>query len=177
MRGKIFLLALFLFVALGSMQPVMAMPSCNRQVKEKSEVEVYMQKLAKARSAGGIDYSYISVTMFKQMFSEMLTGDSGALKVFGSLRYMRQFMSTNEAGYSRLRNAMLPFLVSDEEVMGMKLMVLNSEDNEQSIVYSSSDAILVLSDDGYEELRVAFIVGMGYSEFMENGMDGFNFGF
>lgn len=175
MKRKIFLLALFLFVGLGSMQPVMATPSCNRQVKEKSEVELYMQKLAKTRAAGGIDYAYISVTMFKQMFSEMLAGD--ALKVFGSLRYMRQFMSTNEAGYNRLKNAMLPFLGGDEEVMGMKLMVLNSEDNEQSIVYSSSDAILVLSDDGGEELRVAFIVGMGYSEFMENGMDGFDFGF
>ena len=158
----------------------------SAQPREKSEVEVFMQQVAKAvAKSNEIDYAYISTSMFKQLLSQLFTTINEGIeihgpaeKIFGSTMYMRRFISTGEEGYKVLSKAMQPFLEEEEVVMGMELSVLNRQDGVVSIVYGNAENVLVINDyaDAYN-LTVVFIVGMSYDAFMELDRSGIDLAF
>ena len=147
----------------------------STQPREKSEVEVFMQQMAKGTKSNEIDYAYISTSMFKQLLSQLFTTiDEGVEihgsveKIFGSIMYMRRFISTGEEGYKVLSKAMQPFLEEEEVVMGMELSALNRQDGVVSIIYGNSENVLIINDNAdADNLTVVFIAGMSYEAFME----------
>ena len=147
----------------------------SAQPREKSEVEVFMQQVAKGSKSSEIDYAYISTSMFKQLLSQLFTTINEGIeihgpveKIFGSTMYMRRFISTGEEGYKILSKAMRPFLEEEEEVMGMELSALNRQDGVVSIIYGNSKNVLVINDNAeWSNLTAVFIAGMSYEAFME----------
>ena len=147
----------------------------STQPREKSEVEVFMQQVAKGSKSSEIDYAYISTSMFKQLLSQLFTTINEGIeihgpveKIFGSTMYMRRFISTGEEGYKILSKAMRPFLEEEEEVMGMELSALNRQDGVVSIIYGNSKNVLVINDYAdADNLTAVFIAGMSYEAFME----------
>ena len=158
----------------------------SAQPREKSEVEIFMQQVAKGTKSNEIDYAYISTSMFKQLLSRLFATINEGVeihgpveKIFGSTMYMRRFISTGEEGYKVLSKAMQPFLEEEEVVvMGMELSVLNRQDGVVSIVYGNAENVLVINDyaDAYN-LTVVFIVGMSYDAFMELDRSGIDLAF
>lgn len=182
MRHKIFIFILSL--ALLASAPSMAATGDN-PVKEKSRVEVYMQKLSKMKSPE-INYAYISFNMLKRLFSISSLGsgkntngcNEGAdMLPFASLKSVRRFVTTGSDGYALLRNKLLPFLSQDEEVLDMELMAMNVEDGTLSVVYSDSQSVLLINDTGDSELSVVFVVGLSYATLNELIDGGFDFDF
>ena len=157
----------------------------SAQPREKSEVEVFMQQVAKGSKSSEIDYAYISTSMFKQLLSQLFTTINEGIeihgpveKIFGSTMYMRRFISTGEEGYKVLSKAMQPFLEEEEEVMGMELSALNRQDGVVSIIYGNAENVLVINDyaDAYN-LAAIFIAGMSYEAFMELDRSGIDLAF
>ena len=156
------------------------------QPREKSEVEIFMQQVAKGTKSNEIDYAYISTSMFKQLLSRLFATINEGVeihgpveKIFGSTMYMRRFISTGEEGYKVLSKAMQPFLEEEEVVvMGMELSVLNRQDGVVSIVYGNAENVLVINDyaDAYN-LTAVFIAGMSYDAFMELDRSGIDLAF
>jgi hypothetical protein len=157
----------------------------SAQPREKSEVEVFMQQVAKGAKSSEIDYAYISTSMFKQLISQLFSmindevrTEMGIDKIFGSAMYMRRFISTGEEGYKILSKAMRPFLEEEEEVMGMELSALNRQDGVVSIIYGNSKNVLVINDYAdADNLTAVFIAGMSYEAFMELDKSGLDLGF
>ena len=157
----------------------------SAQPREKSEVEVFMQQVAKGSKSSEIDYAYISTSMFKQLLSQLFTTINEGIeihgpveKIFGSTMYMRRFSSTGEEGYKILSKAMRPFLEEEEEVMGMELSALNRQDGMVSIIYGNSKNVLVINDYAdADNLTAVFIAGMSYETFMELDKSGIDLGF
>ena len=157
----------------------------SAQPREKSEVEVFMQQVAKGSKSSEIDYAYISTSMFKQLLSQLFTTINEGIeihgpveKIFGSTMYMRRFISTGEEGYKILSKAMRPFLEEEEEVMGMELSALNRQDGVVSIIYGNSKNVLVINDYAdADNLTAVFIAGMSYETFMELDKSGIDLGF
>ena len=157
----------------------------SAQPREKSEVEVFMQQVAKGSKSSEIDYAYISTSMFKQLLSQLFTTINEGIeihgpveKIFGSTMYMRRFISTGEEGYKILSKAMHPFLEEEEEVMGMELSALNRQDGVVSIIYGNSKNVLVINDNAeWNNLTAVFIAGMSYEAFMELDKSGLDLGF
>ena len=157
----------------------------STQPREKSEVEVFMQQVAKESKSSEIDYAYISTSMFKQLLSQLFTTINEGIeihgpveKIFGSTMYMRRFISTGEEGYKILSKAMRPFLEEEEEVMGMELSALNRQDGVVSIIYGNSKNVLVINDYAdADNLTAVFIAGMSYEAFMELDGSGRDLGF
>lgn len=157
----------------------------SAQPREKSEVEVFMQQVAKGSKSSEIDYAYISTSMFKQLLSQLFTTINESIeihgpveKIFGSTMYMRRFISTGEEGYKILSKAMRPFLEEEEEVMGMELSALNRQDGVVSIIYGNSKNVLVINDYAdADNLTAVFIAGMSYEAFMELDKSGLDLGF
>ena len=157
----------------------------SAQPREKSEVEVFMQQVAKGSKSSEIDYAYISTSMFKQLLSQLFTTINEGIeihgpveKIFGSTMYMRRFISTGEEGYKILSKAMRPFLEEEEEVMGMELSALNRQDGVVSIIYGNSKNVLVINDCAeWNNLTAVFIAGMSYEAFMELDKSGIDLGF
>jgi hypothetical protein len=157
----------------------------SAQPREKSEVEVFMQQVAKGAKSSEIDYAYISTSMFKQLISQLFSmindevrTEMGIDKIFGSAMYMRRFISTGEEGYKILSKAMRPFLEEEEEVMGMELSALNRQDGVVSIIYGNSKNVLVINDYAdADNLTAVFIAGMSYDAFMELDKSGIDLGF
>ena len=157
----------------------------SAQPREKSEVEVFMQQVAKGSKSSEIDYAYISTSMFKQLLSQLFTTINEGIeihgpveKIFGSTMYMRRFISTGEEGYKILSKAMRPFLDEEEEVMGMELSALNRQDGVVSIIYGNSKNVLVINDYAdADNLTAVFIAGMSYEAFMELDKSGLDLGF
>ena len=157
----------------------------SAQPREKSEVEVFMQQVAKGAKSSEIDYAYISTSMFKQLISQLFSmindevrTEMGIDKIFGSAMYMRRFISTGEEGYKLLSNVMRLFLEEEEEVMGMELSALNRQDGVVSIIYGNSKNVLVINDYAdAENLTAVFIAGMSYDAFMELDGSGIDLGF
>ena len=157
----------------------------SAQPREKSEVEVFMQQVAKGSKSSEIDYAYISTSMFKQLLSQLFTTINEGIeihgpveKIFGSTMYMRRFISTGEEGYKILSKAMRPFLEEEEEVMGMELSALNRQDGVVSIIYGNSKNVLVINDYAdADNLTAVFIAGMSYEAFMELDRSGIDLGF
>ena len=157
----------------------------SSQPREKSEVEVFMQQVAKGSKSSEIDYAYISTSMFKQLLSQLFTTINEGIeihgpveKIFGSTMYMRRFISTGEEGYKILSKAMRPFLEEEEEVMGMELSALNRQDGVVSIIYGNSKNVLVINDYAdADNLTAVFIAGMSYEAFMELDGSGIDLGF
>ena len=157
----------------------------SAQPREKSEVEVFMQQVAKGSKSSEIDYAYISTSMFKQLISQLFSmindevrTEMGIDKIFGSAMYMRRFISTGEEGYKILSKAMHPFLEEEEEVMGMELSALNRQDGVVSIIYGNSKNVLVINDYAdADSLTAVFIAGMSYEAFMELDKSGLDLGF
>ena len=155
------------------------------QPREKSEVEVFMQQVAKGSKSSEIDYAYISTSMFKQLLSQLFTTINESIeihgpveKIFGSTMYMRRFISTGEEGYKILSKAMRPFLEEEEEVMGMELSALSRQDGVVSIIYGNSKNVLVINDYAdADNLTAVFIAGMSYEAFMELDKSGLDLGF
>lgn len=156
----------------------------SAQPREKSEVEVFMQQVAKGAKSSEIDYAYISTSMFKQLLSQLFTTINEGIeihgpveKIFGSTMYMRRFISTGEEGYKILSKAMRPFLEEEEEVMGMELSALNRQDGVVSIIYGNSKNVLVINDYAdADNLTAVFIAGMSYEAFMELDKSGLDLG-
>lgn len=152
------------------------------QTKEKSEVEKFMHNLARIKSKQ-IDYAYISTSMLKQMFKIFAYDELKELQEtqhpLASIRNMRRFITTGIDGYNLLSKAIEPFTQIEETVMGMKLMALNRENGMLSVIYSNSDSVLVINDNGDNELTIVFIVGLTYELFkiMNGGETGFDFNF
>ena len=157
----------------------------STQPREKSEVEVFMQQVAKESKSSEIDYAYISTSMFKQLLSQLFTTINEGIEIhgpvekfFGSTMYMRRFISTGEEGYKILSKAMRPFLEEEEEVMGMELSALNRQDGVVSIIYGNSKNVLVINDYAdADNLTAVFIAGMSYEAFMELDGSGIDLGF
>ena len=157
----------------------------SAQPREKSEVEVFMQQVAKGSKSSEIDYAYISTSMFKQLLSQLFTTINEGIeshgpveKIFGSTMYMRRFISTGEEGYKLLSNVMRLFLEEEEEVMGMELSALNRQDGVVSIIYGNSKNVLVINDYAdADNLTAVFIAGMSYEAFMELDKSGLDLGF
>ncbi|MBQ3237709.1 MAG: hypothetical protein IJA98_01390 [Bacteroidaceae bacterium] len=158
----------------------------SAQPREKSEVEVYMQQVAKGTKSSEIDYAYISTSMFKQLLSQLLSvvneeakAEIGLDKIFGSAMYMRRFISTGEEGYRMLSTMMRPFLVGEEEsCMGMELCALNRKDGVVSIIYGNAQNVLVINDYAdADNLTVVFIAGLSYEAFMKMDGSGIDLGF
>ena len=157
----------------------------SAQPREKSEVEVFMQQVAKGSKSSEIDYAYISTSMFKQLLSQLFTTINEGIEIhgpvekfFGSTMYMRRFISTGEEGYKILSKAMRPFLEEEEEVMGMELSALNRQDGVVSIIYGNSKNVLVINDYAdADNLTAVFIAGMSYDAFMELDGSGIDLGF
>lgn len=161
----------------------------SAQPREKSEVEVFMQQVAKAvAKSNEIDYAYISTSMFKQLLSQFLTMVNDSIEIhdqveqiFGSAMYMRRFISTGIEGYKVLEVAMHPFwgfLEEKEEVMGMELCALNRENGVVSIIYGNSDSVLVINNNSNAlNYNIVFVAGLSYEAFMELDGSGIDLGF
>ncbi|MBO5679770.1 MAG: hypothetical protein J6S11_07420 [Bacteroidaceae bacterium] len=157
----------------------------SAQHREKSEVEIFMQQMAKEVKSNEIDYAYISTSMFKQLLSQLLTMINDGIeirgqveKIFGSTMYLRRFISTGEEGYQILSKAMQPFLEEEEAVMGMELSALNRQDGVVSIIYGNSENVLVINDYAEaDNLTAVFIAGMSYDAFMELNGSGIDLAF
>lgn len=157
----------------------------SAQPREKSEVEIFMQQVAKGTKSNEIDYAYISTSMFKQLISQLFSviddearSEMGLDKIFGSTMYLRRFISTGEEGYQILSKAMQPFLEEEEAVMGMELSALNRQDGVVSIIYGNSKNVLVINDYAEaDNLTAVFIAGMSYDAFMELDGSGIDLAF
>ena len=145
------------------------------QTKEKSGMEMYMRQVAKIKS-DEIDYTYISASMFKQMFAMLGPAVEGVANPLATIRCMRQFESTGSKGYALLSKAMDMFMQEDEEVMGMKLIALNRDSGVVSAIYGDSGNVLVIKDEGGEVLQVVFISGLPYDVFKALGESGLEIG-
>lgn len=161
----------------------------SAQPREKSEVEVFMQQVAKVvAKSNEIDYSYISTNMFKQILSQLLSivndeakEEMGIDKIFGSAMYMRRFISTGTEGYKLLEVAMNPFwgfLEEREVVMDMELCAFNRQDGVVSMIYGNSENVLVINNN-HKDLKysIVFVAGLSYEAFMKMNDSGIDLGF
>ena len=161
----------------------------SAQPREKSEVEVFMQQVAKVvAKSNEIDYSYISTNMFKQILSQLLSIVNDEAKeemvidkIFGSAMYMRRFISTGTEGYKLLEVAMNPFwgfLEEREVVMDMELCALNRQDGVVSMIYGNSENVLVINNN-HKDLKysIVFVAGLSYEAFMKMNDSGIDLGF
>lgn len=161
----------------------------SAQPREKSEVEVFMQQVAKVvAKSNEVDYSYISTNMFKQILSQLLSivndeakEEMGIDKIFGSAMYMRRFISTGTEGYKLLEVAMNPFwgfLEEREVVMDMELCALNRQDGVVSMIYGNSENVLVINNN-HKDLKysIVFVAGLSYEAFMKMNDSGIDLGF
>lgn len=161
----------------------------SAQPREKNEVEVFMQQVAKVvAKSNEIDYSYISTNMFKQILSQLLSivndeakEEMGIDKIFGSAMYMRRFISTGTEGYKLLEVAMNPFwgfLEEREVVMDMELCALNRQDGVVSMIYGNSENVLVINNN-HKDLKysIVFVAGLSYEAFMKMNDSGIDLGF
>lgn len=148
----------------------------SAQPREKSEVEIFMQQVAKEVKSNEIDYAYISTSMFRQLLSQALSIVDSDIKealgvdnILSSVMYMRRFMSTGREGYELLHKAMQPFLEEEEELMGMQLNSFNRADGGLSIVYSDQKNVLVINEQEGDEdyFMVIFVSGVSYENFMK----------
>ena len=125
----------------------------SAQPREKSEVEVFMQQVAKVvAKSNEIDYSYISTNMFKQILSQLLSivndeakEEMGIDKIFGFAMYMRRFISTG---------------------------------TEVSMIYGNSENVLVINNN-HKDLKysIVFVAGLSYEAFMKMNDSGIDLGF
>ena len=148
----------------------------SAQPREKSEVEIFMQQVAKEVKSNEIDYAYISTSMFRQLLSQALSIVDSDIKealgvdnILSSVMYMRRFMSTGREGYELLHKAMQPFLEEEEELMGMQLNSFNRADGGLSIVYSDPKNVLIINEQEGDEdyFMVIFVSGVSYENFMK----------
>lgn len=148
----------------------------SAQPREKSEVEIFMQQVAKEVKSNEIDYAYISTSMFRQLLSQALSIVDSDIKealgvdnILSSVMYMRRFMSTGSEGYELLHKAMQPFLEEEEELMGMQLNSFNRADGGLSIVYSDPKNVLIINEQEGDEdyFMVVFVSGVSYENFMK----------
>lgn len=148
----------------------------SAQPREKSEVEIFMQQVAKEVKSNEIDYAYISTSMFRQLLSQALSIVDSDIKeklgvdnILSSVMYMRRFMSTGREGYELLHKAMQPFLEEEEELMGMQLNSFNRADGGLSIVYSDPKNVLIINEQEGDEdyCMVIFVSGVSYENFMK----------
>lgn len=148
----------------------------SAQHREKSEVEIFMQQVAKEVKSNEIDYAYISTSMFRQLLSQALSIVDSDIKeklgvdnILSSVMYMRRFMSTGREGYELLHKAMQPFLEEEEELMGMQLNSFNRADGGLSIVYSDPKNVLIINEQEGDEdyFMVIFVSGVSYENFMK----------
>ena len=148
----------------------------SAQPREKSEVEIFMQQVAKEVKSNEIDYAYISTSMFRQLLSQALSIVDSDIKeklgvdnILSSVMYMRRFMSTGREGYELLHKAMQPFLEEEEELMGMQLNSFNRADGRLSIVYSDPKNVLIINEQEGDEdyFMVIFVSGVSYENFMK----------
>ena len=170
MKRKLFIILMLLFATLGAW----ATPP---QQPDKSEAERFVQNLAKIKS-DEISYAYISVNMFKQMFSGINLDDEakGAFSVIKSLKSLRRFFTSGWQGYEVMKAALQPLLQEKEEVLGMTLMASNRDGDVMSAIYSGQGNTLVVTDYGNDEtITVVFVAGLSYEAFQE--FDGLDIGF
>ena len=148
----------------------------SAQPREKSEVEIFMQQVAKEVKSNEIDYAYISTSMFRQLLSQALSIVDSDIKeklgvdnILSSVMYMRRFMSTGREGYELLHKAIQPFLEEEEELMGMQLNSFNRADGRLSIVYSDPKNVLIINEQEGDEdyFMVIFVSGVSYENFMK----------
>ena len=148
----------------------------SAQPREKSEVEIFMQQMAKEVKSNEIDYAYISTSMFRQLLSQALSIVDSDIKeklgvdnILSSVMYMRRFMSTGREGYELLHKAMQPILEEEEELMGMQLNSFNRADGGLSIVYSDPKNVLIINEQEGDEdnFMVIFVSGVSYENFMK----------
>lgn len=148
----------------------------SAQPREKSEVEIFMQQVAKEVKSNEIDYAYISTSMFRQLLSQALSIVDSDIKeklgvdnILSSVMYMRRFMSTGREGYELLHKAMQPFLEEEEELMGMQLNSFNRAYGGLSIVYSDPKNVLIINEQEGDEdyFMVIFVSGVSYENFMK----------
>ena len=179
----------FLFIVMSLVLHTSGVFAQAAQPREKSEVEVFMQQVAKVvAKSNEIDYSYISTSMFKQILSQLLSivkdeakEELGLDKIFGSAMYMRRFISTGTEGYKLLEVAMHPFwgfLEEREVVMGMELCALNRQDGVVSMIYGNSENVLVFNNN-HKDLNysIVFVAGLSYEAFMKMNDSGIDLGF
>lgn len=150
----------------------------RRAEANKQEVDEFIQTLARIK-LNEIDYAYISFSMIKQLLSSAVDGDlEDAIPIVGSIKSLRRFSTTGSRGYYKLKSALKPFLQEDDNIMGrdnimgMELMALSKEDGATLLIYSNSDRILVITDDGDEELVVVYIVGLSYNSLLQLKSEG-----
>ena len=162
MKRKLFIILMLLFATLGTW----ATPP---QQPDKSEAERFVQGLAKIKS-DEISYAYISVNMFKQIFSGINLDDETqeAFSVIKSLKSLRRFFTNGKQGYDIMKAALQPLLQEKEEVLGMTLMASNRDGDVMSAIYSGQGNTLVVTDYGnYETITVVFVAGLSYEAFQE----------
>ena len=69
------------------------------------------------------------------------------------------------------------FLNEDEEVLGMSLMAHSRSEGVLSVIYGDENNLLVIAEEGNEELVVVFVSGLSYDGFMQLKDCGVDLGF
>lgn len=184
MKRNVFILALMLLFQFSVMRAAVNEDEKRNLQQQPVTAESLIKGAARIKS-DQIDYAYISTAMFKQIFS-LLDGNiklegnmTGAVpvKLFGSIKSIRRFATTGIEGYNLLLEYMSCFLNEDEEVLGMNLMAHNRSEGVLSVIYGDEKNLLVIAEDGNEELVVVFISGLSYDGFMQLKDCGVNLGF
>ena len=183
MKRNIFILTLMLLFQSNMMRAAVNGDE-KHPVHKPVTVETIIKNAAKIKS-DEIDYAYISTSMFKQIFS-LLDGNvkvsgniSGSVPAnfFRSIKSIRRFATTGIEGYNLLLEYMDRFLNEDEEVLGMSLMAHSRSEGVLSVIYGDENNLLVIAEEGNEELVVVFIAGLSYEGFMQLKDCGVNIGF
>ena len=162
MKRKLFIILTLMFTVPG----VWAAPP---QQPQKSEVEWFVQNLAKIKS-DEISYAYISANMFKQLFVRIDLDEEGceAPSFIKSLKSLRRFFTNGKQGYDAMKAALQPLLQEKEEVLGMTLMASNRDGGGMAAIYSGQGNTLVVTDYGNDTtITVVFVAGLSYESFLE----------
>ncbi len=156
-------------------------PGEQNRGKPKSKIEKFLQKLPIDATAG-IEYTYISANILKGIYSMFPGGKESpfgtittALK---SIRYVKKFETTTADGYSKLKEKAAPLLACDDEIMGMNLLTVNSENRETTTIYSNKENTLIIAHNSdKKELTLTFIAGISMEKLSSLTENGFNLNF
>ena len=162
MKRKLFIILTLMFTVPG----VWAAPP---QQPQKSEVEWFVQNLAKIKS-DEISYAYISANMFKQLFvkTDLDEEMQESISFIKSLKSLRRFFTNGKQGYDAMKAALQPLLQEKEEVLGMTLMASNRDGGGMVAIYSGQGNTMVVTDYGNNEtITVVFVAGLSYESFLE----------
>lgn len=162
MKRNLFFMLFFMIAFV----PAIPGTSQKEQKKNKSEVEVLLNKISRMKS-NEINYTYVSSSMIGKMLNA--TGIDIPLieEIVTSLKNVRNISTNGRQGYKIVMDAIKPFLQEDDEVMGLELISYSCDGKTTTTLYGGDEQLLVIDYDSGTSVSITLFSGDFYKLYLK----------